>query len=217
MRSLVIPLFLLSWLASAQEKPEPTVLFLYPADVIIPQSIKPELTVYDKEIEITTEIRNSYVTPGLSPNWKTIRENELEFVKRQNFATLLVIGLSRELTYRAVQHFDNILIYPLKKSLEPNKVTYKILAEQYSMSWLVNVHKIELSRTGSTNQLTVSVELYNPNPDWVFVDSTYTVDDTALDAAACEEGIWYCLSEKLKITIIDDLEDKIQKNRHHHK
>ena len=200
-----------------QEKHEPAVLFLYTNNVVMSDNIREEVSVYDKEIEITDEVRKGYVQDNLSQNWKIIRNKELEFIKKQDFATLLLITLSRELAYKEIENHENLLIYAVKETATTDKAQYKALTDKHKMSWLVNIPTVELIEEGGTKRLVLTVQLYNAKTGWLFLDTSYKADSSEIDLTACEEGIWYCLIQKIKIPITRDVADKVDRNRHHHK
>ena len=54
----------------AQQNYEPTVLFLYPNQINVPDSLIKEMNEFEQEVEITDEIRKNYVKEDLPANWK---------------------------------------------------------------------------------------------------------------------------------------------------
>lgn len=213
---LVIPALLLtSMLTNAQEKLEPTVLYLYPREVEMSDAVKNDLAAYNKETEITDEVRNNFIQPGLAPNWKSIRSKELEFIQKQDFVTVFVVALSRELAYKELEYHPNLLIFPWKETSASDKVSYKKLADKFDMSWLVNIPKVELTQDASGKHMKVSIQLFNTLTGWIFLDTSYTVDSSSI--GSCEEDDWYCMVERIKVPITRDIADKVDKNRHHHK
>lgn len=199
----------------AQGKMEPAVLFLYPHQISMDDSASAVLSAYLQEQQITDELRQRYIPDNLAPNWKTIREYELKFIEQQDFPTILVVKLSRELTYRENDYHDVPLIYPVKETAAAENTRYKRLADAHGMSWLVNFPTIRLWQEGSIKKIAITVQLYNVMTNRLFVDHTYTADSSTLDV--CDDDAWYCMAEKLKPVMMKDLADSIEKNRHRHK
>ena len=199
-------------ISKAQDTFEPTVVILYPNEVVANDSINREHDVYVKELEITDALQKNYVKPGLAKNWKIIREKELEFIKKQDFATLLTFTLSHEITYKELPHHENLLIFPVKESTN-NRLLYKSIAQKYKVVWVVNILKVELSSVKTIKKMKVSVQMYNLIANRLMLDTSYTADDTTTPES-CDPGSWLCLVESIKIPIAKDLEDRIEKNSH---
>lgn len=212
--TIIAPLLFL-FLYPGQPGFEPTLIVLYPHEIVMAGNIAKELDQYTQETEITDEIRKGFVKEGLPENWKIVREKELEFARKQDFASLLALTISRDITYREVQYHDNLLIFPVKESAGADKNIYKSLAEKYHVTWVVNIVKVELSYAGSSKQIKVTLQLYNALTGWVFLDSFYTADDS-VTPETCEPGSWLCLAENVKTHIARDVTDKVERNRHRH-
>lgn len=195
---------------------EPTVIILNPHEVVKSPAIAEELSMYDEETEVTNEIRKNYIREGLAENWRIIREHELEFSRKQDFASMIAFMISRDITYREVQHHENLLIFPVKETNNGDRNNYKALAEKYKVSWIVNIVKLELYQTGDRRHAKAKVQLYNASSGWLFIDTTYTAGDAA-SPDVCEQGSWLCVAENIKNLITKDIVDKIERNRHHHK
>lgn len=204
-----------SLVGKAQTVFDPTAVILYPYQVMANDTIDREHDVYVKELEITEEVRKNYVKPGLAKNWKIIREKELEFLKKQDFSTLLVLTLSRELTYREMEHHENLLIYPLREPMN-NKLLYKSVAQKHNVTWIINILKVELSSTKKVKTMKVTLQMYNVIANRVMLDKIYTTDDTTTPTS-CEAGGWLCLVENIKVPMVKDMEDKIERSSHMYK
>lgn len=215
MKYILSSLILLSTVVFAQNKPEPTVLFLTPSQVVASDDISEYLKAYDKETDITDEMRKNYIPENLAPNWKTIREKELDYISHQNFSVVLVIALSRELTYHEIVDHDTSLIYPVKTTVTPGKVAYKKVADEHYVSWVVNIPKVTLQQTEGNKKLTIDLQLYNAVTDRIFLTKTYQISSAAVEN--CDDDMWACMIEKIKLGITDDLTNIIERNRHHHR
>jgi hypothetical protein len=213
--ALTLFISLSTLISKAQAVFEPSVVILYPQAVIANDTINREHDVYIKELEITEALRKSYVKEGLAKNWKIIREKELEFIKKQDFATLLTLTLSRELTYKELEHHENPLIFPVKEPLT-NKLLYKSIAQKYHVTWVINILKVELSTIKKVKKMKLTLQTYNVIASRVMSDATFNADNTTTPDS-CEAGGWLCLVENIKAAVAKDLEDKIEKSSHMYK
>lgn len=194
---------------------EPTVIVLNPYEVLVPANISEEIEEFTAETEITEEVRKNFVREGLAENWRIIREHELEFSRKQDFGSMTAQLISREITYREVQHHDNLLVFPVKETNNGDRTNYKVLAEKYKVSWVVNIVKLELYSVGNQKQAKAKVQLYNASAGWLYLDTTYTGNDAAV-SDLCEQGTWLCVAENIKLQVTKDVVDKIERNRHRH-
>lgn len=210
----ILIVFLLVIRTNAQVKFEPSMVVLFPNEVVMSAAIKKELHDYVQEVEITDEIRKNFIKEGLAANWKMIREKELDFIKKQDFPTLLTLAITREFTYREVQHHDNLLIYPVKETCGTDRAIYKLLTDKYNVTWLLNITKVELFYSEQKKKsMKVSLQLFNTHATWLFIDTTYAADDS-ITPQSCEPGTWLCLVENVKSRIAKEVTDKVERNRH---
>lgn len=168
-----------------------------------------------QEIEITDEIRKNYVKADLAPNWKIIRNSELDFIAKQDFFSTLVIMLSRELTYKESDYHDYPLIYPVRETCGKDLTRLKILADKYKVSWVVNCLRVETEVSSGKRRLSVHIQMYNAMTKRLFIDSVYKADDTLSES--CEEESWLCTIENIKKDLVKDMVDKVEKNRQYHR
>lgn len=212
--STLLSPILIFYLIADEPTFEPTLVVLYPHEVAMSDEIAKEVTIYTQETEITDEVRESFIKEGLAENWKIIREKELEIIKKQDYAGLLALLLSREVTYQEVQFHDNPLIFVTRESSGGDKAKYKMLAEKYQVSWVLNILKVHLYTHGERKHLEITIQLYNTSAGWLFLDKTFEVHDSEI--AQCDEGTWFCLASQVKNQIAHEVADKIERNRHRH-
>lgn len=207
--------FFLATTIMAQQDYEPTVLFLYPNQTIVSDSAKSELEEFEQEVEITDEIRKNYVKADLAPNWKIIRNSELDFIALQDYFSTLVIFLSRELTYKESDYHDFPLIYPVKETCGKDLARLKVLADTYKVSWVVNCVRVETEVSEGKRKLSVHIQMYNAMTKRLFIDSVYKADDTTSES--CPDEGWLCTIENIKKDIVKDMVDRVEKNRQYHR
>jgi hypothetical protein len=205
-------LFLIRFTATAQTKNVPSVIALYPNEIKSDSVSSVALSIYKNDSALNDTFRKGYIKPGLAPNWKTIREKELDYMEKQDFFSILVLTITRELTYKEVENRSNLLIYPIKEKSASSLIAYKKIADQNNVSWLVNFTKVETHSIGDKHTLIVSVQLYNSITPRLFLDKTFTLDSSALkESESCNET-WHCLSEQIASLIVIELADKIERN-----
>jgi hypothetical protein len=196
----------------AQSGNVPNVIALYFNEIKMDSLASAELKIYANDKAVTDEFRKSFLRDGLAPNWKTIRQKELAFMEQQDFFSLLILSVTRELTYKEVENRSNLLIYPTKEKSESSLTAYKKIIDQNKMSWLVNFTKAEAGLVNGKRSLTIAVQLFNAIQPRLFLDKKYTIDaSTVSDAASCEE-IWACYSQQIAVQVAVDLMDKIERN-----
>jgi hypothetical protein len=217
MKNILCSVFVLSFLTSlygsahAQSLNVPSVIALYPNSIEMDSLAATELKGYENEKAVTDEFRKGFLREGLAPNWKTIRQKELEFMEKQDFFSILVLAVTRELTYKEVENRSNLLIYPTKEKSISSLTAYKKIADQNKMSWVVNFIKAEAHMLNGKRSLVVSVQLYNVVQPRLFLDKKFIIDSTLLqEAEACEE-VWVCLSQQISNMVVIDLMDKIER------
>src|ERR1041385_4091760 len=88
----------------AQTGNVPSVIALSFNEVKMDSLATTELKVYIKDKAVTDEFRKSFLRDGLAPNWKTIRQRELAFMEQQDFFSMLILSVTRELTYKEVEN-----------------------------------------------------------------------------------------------------------------
>jgi hypothetical protein len=202
----------------SQEKFSPTVVILSPANInVSDSSIMEEISPYTIEQELSDEFKKGFLNPGLAPNWRRIRERELEFMPQQNFFTMISLNISRELAYLEVDHRPNMVIYPVKETSINDLVTYKKLCDKFQVSWVINPIMVELLSIGGKREMRLKVYLYNVVTHRLYVDKLYTLNETALTEVDSCNSTWLCLSQAVQQLAIADLFDKIEKNIRHNR
>jgi len=218
MKNLVCVAIVLSFLlhhqqtAFAQDGNVPSVIALYPNEIVMDSLAATELKVYENDKAVTDEFRKGFLRDGLAPNWKIIRQNELTFMAKQDFFSLMVLMVTHDLTYKEVENRSNLLIYPTKEKSASSLTTYKKIADQSKMSWVINFTKAEARVNNGKRSLIIAVQLYNVIQPRLFLDKKFTIDSTLLNEPENCEEIWSCLSQQLSASIVIDLVDKIERN-----
>ena len=218
MKNLVCVAIVLSFLlhhqqtAFAQAGNVPSVIALYPNEIVMDSLAAAELKVYENDKAVTDEFRKGFLRDGLDPNWKIIRQNELTFMAKQDFFSLMVLMVTHDLTYKEVENRSNLLIYPTKEKSASSLTAYKKIADQSKMSWVINFTKAEARVNNGKRSLIIAVQLYNVIQPRLFLDKKFTIDSTLLNEPENCEEIWSCLSQQLSASIVIDLVDKIERN-----
>ncbi len=197
-----------------QNRFSPTVVIMYPHEIVAEDSILTGLKGYEKETVITDEIRKNYVQENLAENWKIIRTKELEFIQKQDFFSALPFYVSSNLTYKVYDYHDNLLIYPIKKTSRPDHASLKQISTTFRADWVVNPVLIEMKYTDAGKVMIAHVVLYNSISNRIFLDKTYTVNaNNPGGQLSCNEGSWQCTINNVVESVILDLFDKLEKNR----
>jgi len=199
----------------SQTKFVPTVITLYPNESKVDSASYIELKLYEKTGVVTDQLRKEFLREGLASNWKIIRENELSFMDQQDFWSLLILSVTRELTYKEIENRSNLLIYPLKQTLANTLPSYKKLADQNKVSWVVNFVRAEALQEADKQILRVTVQLYNVVTNRIFLDKVYSVDSFSLTQSENCEDKWLCMAEHIQQAVVFDLADKIEKYIRH--
>lgn len=197
----------------AQVKVEPRVLVLYPGEVVASDAIRAELSEYEREIEITDEMRQLYVKEGLAENWKIIRSKELEFLSKQDFYGLISYKAGANLIYKLYEYEDYPVVYPVKEVCAGDMESLKQLAEKHEADWVVNIGKLEFSENGE-KVIKAKVQLYNIVSHRVFFNSEFS--GNANDAPAdmdCELGSWECAGNNMVASAMEEVFDQLDKYR----
>ncbi len=199
----------------AQLKFVPTIVALYPREINNDSVSSMELRNYQQRGVVTEQLRKQFLRDGLAPNWKTIRERELAFMDEQDFNTLFVLSLTRELTYLEIENRPNLLIYPLRTTSDNSPISYKRLADERKVSWIINVTRVETISEGDKRVLKVNVQLYNVVTNRLFLDKQYISDSTnAIPTETCSDT-WLCMAEQIHKSAVIDIADKVEKNIRH--
>jgi hypothetical protein len=199
-----------------QTKFVPAVAALYPTEVKVADTVSArELKAYDKTGVVTEQMRKEFLREGLALNWKTIREKELEFIDEQDFFSVLMLSITRELTYREIENRNDLLIFPLKQTALNTLPACKKVADQHRVSWVVNFVKAEASKDGDNRALSISIQLYNVVTNRMYIDKKFTFTSLELPEDAVCSDVWNCLAGKMTDAIVTDLADKIERNIRH--
>ncbi len=218
MKNLVSAAIVLSFLLHnqqtvfAQTGNVPSVIALYPNEIVMDSLAAAELKGYENNKMVTDEFRKGFLRDGLDPNWKIIRQNELTFMEKQDFFSSMVLTVTHDLTYKEVENRPDLIIYPSKEKSPSSLTSYKKIADQNKMSWVVNFTKVETRVNNGKRILTITVQLYNVVQPRLFLDKKFTLDSALLNEPENCEEIWSCLSQQLSASIVIDLVDKIERN-----
>jgi len=200
------------WSAMGQAKNVPSVIALYPNEIKSDSASAAAVKIYKNDSAITDAFRKGYVKPNLASNWKTIREKELVYMEKQDFFSMLVLAVTRELTYKEVENRSDLLIFPVKERCPGTLAAYKKVADQHKISWVINFTKVETRSVGSKCTLLVSVQLYNAIMPILFLDKNFALDSSALQENENCSETWQCLSQQIAHAIAAELADKIERN-----
>ncbi len=203
----------LSLSAIAQVKVEPRVLVLYPSEVVASDEVKAALSDYEREIEVTEEMRRLYVKEGLAENWKVIRSRELEFLSKQDFYGLISYKASTNLIYKLYEYEDYPVVYPVKDVCAGDMESLKQIAQKHDADWVVNIVKLELMENGE-RVVKAKVQLYNIVSHRVFFNSDFTGSaNHAPSDMDCELGSWECAGNNMVASAMEEVFDRLDKYR----
>ena len=215
MRKSALVIFLICHgVVMAQEKMEPSVLYLFTENIIATDKVLEDISVYSMEVRVNDDMKKKFIPENLAANWKIIRENELEFVLKQDYASMLILALSRELVYKEYDNYPDLLIYPVKETSAADVDNYKEITASHGTNWLVNIPQIELKQEDNVKSLIVHLQLYNAVSDRLFLDTRYAVNSTEIKGDICEEGIWYCLIQLVKVPVAKDIANAVDLNKY---
>ncbi len=198
----------------AQNEFSPTIIATWPYQEIATDEIKNELKDYNKEIEITEEIRRNYVKENLAENWKITRSNELDYLKKQTFFSQISYLITTNITYKIYEYHNHPLIYPVVDKTSTARLSLQNLAKKYKMDWVIDVAKVEAKKVNGEKIVEARIVLYNIVTNRVFLDRTYS--KKALNPGGqleCEEGSWQCALNSVVDAAVKDLFDQFEKNR----
>jgi hypothetical protein len=213
-RYLLPVVVLLSIPSFAQTKVEPTIALLYPHSIITTDSIREEIKVYEQEVELTQQDKEKFVHSSLAPNWKFIRENELNFRTKQNFFANLVLATQYSLIYKIIEYDADLLIFPVRETCNGDLQHYKEVANKHNVSWIVNYVNVSLYKTQEKKYLKVRLQLYNVVTHKIFLNKEYIVDAVKKgEDINCEDTKWDCAIENLILVASPDLLHQLQRNR----
>lgn len=204
--------FLVSISSFSQVKFVPTVVVLYPNEIIEDSVSIKELNYYRQDVSVTEEFKKKFLHEGLTANWKIIRERELSFMSNQNFYTAMVLSITHELVYREIENRSSLIIYPLKQPVGNSLFAYKKLADQHKVSWIVNMVRTDATSIGDKRILNIKIHLYNVVTNRLFIEKEYMVNSTMITLSEECSDIWLCMFNSIQGTIVFDLSDKIEKN-----
>jgi hypothetical protein len=212
---VAICILFISVIGSAQSKFVPTIITLYPTKIKTDSISSLELKSYEQTGVVTEQLRKEFLREGLAPNWRLIRQRELDFMDTQNFFTLLVLSTTRELTYKEMENRNNLLIFPLKQTQDNALPLYKKTADQHKVSWVINLLQCETQVQGENRSLKVLAQLYNVVTNRIYLDKIYVADSSTLSPSETCNDTWLCLGEAVQKAMVIDLSDKIEKNIRH--
>jgi len=202
----------LCFTSKAQSDPNPKVVVLYPNEIVVSDNVREQLKVYEKEIEITDEIKNKYIPSELSDNWRLIRTRELDFLGKQDFFGNMTYKTSSNIIYEVYEYEANPLVYPIREKCKGDIESLRSLAQNHNVIWVVNILKLEFS---SENKLIATIQLYNLTSHRVFINEKFIGDTTNPGGnLGCNEGSWDCAANnvvKQSVFKIFDILDKYRK------
>ena len=211
---LFLILFLVSSYAQAQVVFSPTIIATWPYQEVADESILNELSDYNREIEITDEIRSGYVQESLAENWKIIRGKELDYLKKQTFFSQISYLITTNLTYKIYEYHNHPLIYPVTDKTSSDKVPLRTLAKKYGVDWVINIVKMEVKNVDGEKVAEARIMLYNVVTDRIFLDKTYGKKPLNPGGQLeCEAGSWQCALNSIVEEAVNDLFDQFEKNR----
>jgi hypothetical protein len=196
----------------AQLKFLPTIIALYPREMKVDSIASIELNNYRQSGIVTEQLRKQFLRDGLAPNWKMIREKELAFMDEQDFNTLFLLSLTRELAYIEIENRPSLLIYPLRINNDNSPAFYRRLADEHKVSWIIDVIRTEAICQDDKRVLKITIQLFNVVTNRILLDKQYISDSvTATPTDTCSDS-WLCMAERIQKTAAVDITDKVEKN-----
>jgi hypothetical protein len=212
---LIFVFYCLAFAGFSQGKFLPTVILFYPNEIKEDSLSSIELKAFQITGTVTEQMRKEFIREGLAPNWRIIREKELVLMNEQEFYGNLILSITRQLTYLEIENRSNLLIYPEKRKLSGGLVNYKKIADEYRVSWVVNINKTEAVALQGKRLLNVTLQLYNVVTNRIYLDKSYSVDSSEVVFSDTCQDVWSCMAESIQHAIVTDLADKIEKNIRH--
>ncbi len=198
----------------AQSNFSPTIIATWPNQELADEEILSELSEYNRDIEITDEIRANYAKESLAENWKIIRNKELDYLQKQSFFSQISFLLTTNLTYKIYEYHSQPLVYPVTDKSSTNRTEIQSLAKKYGVDWVIDVVSVSAKMVEGEKIVEARILLYNIVTNRIFLDKTYTKKPLNPGGQLeCEEGSWQCALNSIVDEAVGDLFDQFEKNR----
>ena len=198
----------------AQSEFSPTIIATWPGQELADEEVLSELSEYNREIEITDEIRSNYAKESLAENWKIVRNKELDYLQKQTFFSQISFLITTNLTYKIYEYHPNPLVYPVTDKLSVNRVEMLNLAKKYAVDWVIDVVSVSAKKVEGEKIVEARIILYNIVTNRTFLDKTYTKKPVNPGGQLeCEDGSWQCSLNSIVDEAVVDLFDQLEKNR----
>ena len=192
----LISILLLSQIVFAQEVKSPGVLILTPIEFILDERLESE----SKEYEVTwtdEQVAECISERNTDEDREFVRKMnkvECEFAQNSDIATSFTYYLYGWLTFKLYGTFDDAIIYPAKGPEKRDLEAYKLLSEEYSVNWVVDLKKVEFKKVSEGLKGIAHVELWNKNTNKITLSTEIEIDDNNYGGEmSCDGGKINCL------------------------
>ncbi|WP_299362484.1 hypothetical protein [Winogradskyella sp.] len=184
--------------------------------------INSQETIISKELD---SIVKKFESKGISEHQKQkiINENgkfrlktekEIEFLQEVDISTKITYGLNYFLSYKFFEYFEDLLIYPIKESIDSTKESLESISQIHNVNWVINFKKLEFYKEEQYYKGRAEYLLYNQKEDEIVINSKIIADDSNPGFEfVCQPGSIECVINNIIDSVSADVIEFMGQNK----
>lgn len=208
---LTLILSMVAPLNSTGQNQEPTMVILFPNEIIVDPEIEKELKEKYGFSQETIEEEINERRGSISDDSLAILKEQMQNYAINDFYNNL--ALDSYLPYRLSNWFPNQRVFPIQEKSSSDLEKLAPLAEQYKVRYVLNFPKVHSVMQDNRKETTVRIQLYDHQQKKNLLDKDFTGNDKNPGfELSCEDGSLECTINNVQAIGFEEVINLIVKN-----